>query len=99
VKVDEWGIDICYAGTQKCLEQPPGLAPITFSPKRRIRSGSGPIEGQSFYFDMNLLEKYWGSERLTTTPPLSRMNYALWSPCDRERGGPGLPVRTPSPES
>ena len=33
VKVDEWGIDACYSGTQKCLSCPPGLAPITFSPK------------------------------------------------------------------
>src|SRR5205814_8889638 len=29
--VDEWGIDICYSGSQKCLSAPPGLAPITVS--------------------------------------------------------------------
>jgi len=25
LKVDEWGIDICYSGTQKCLSVPPGV--------------------------------------------------------------------------
>ena len=33
LEVDAWGVDICYSGTQKCLSVPPGLAPITFSPK------------------------------------------------------------------
>src|SRR5437773_3918670 len=27
VRVDAWGIDACYSGTQKCLSCPPGLAP------------------------------------------------------------------------
>jgi len=77
VKVDEWGIDICYAGTQKCLSSPPGLAPITFSPKAADKIKKRAHKGQSFYFDMNLLEKYWGSERAYHhTAPVS-MNYAL----------------------
>src|SRR5262249_29323959 len=29
VKVDEWDIDACYSGTQKCLSCPPGLSPVT----------------------------------------------------------------------
>ncbi|MCL4171009.1 UNVERIFIED_CONTAM: hypothetical protein GTU68_016813, partial [Idotea baltica] len=33
VKIDEWGIDAAYSGTQKCLSCPPGLAPVTFSPR------------------------------------------------------------------
>src|SRR5205814_9559723 len=32
VRVDDWRIDACYSGTQKCLSCPPGLAPMTFSP-------------------------------------------------------------------
>ena len=31
VEVDEWGIDVCYSGSQKCLSAPPGLAPVSFS--------------------------------------------------------------------
>ena len=31
VKIDEWDIDAIYAGSQKCLSCPPGLAPVSFS--------------------------------------------------------------------
>ena len=77
VKVDEWGIDVCYSGTQKCLSCPPGLAPITFSPKavERIKNRSRKV--QSFYLDMDTLGKYWGTEiTYHHTAPVS-MNYAL----------------------
>ena len=37
IKVDEWGVDIAFSGTQKCISVPPGLAPITVNPvPRRI---------------------------------------------------------------
>lgn len=77
VKVDAWGIDACYSGTQKCLSVPPGLAPITFSEKaaRVIQERRQPV--QSWYLDLSLLQKYWGSERLYHhTAPIS-MIYAL----------------------
>jgi alanine-glyoxylate transaminase/serine-glyoxylate transaminase/serine-pyruvate transaminase len=77
VKVDEWGIDICYSGTQKCLGAPPGLAPITFSPKAMERIKNRPKKVQSFYLDMNMLGKYWGSERAYHHTAPSSMNYAL----------------------
>ncbi|MDH3224680.1 MAG: alanine--glyoxylate aminotransferase family protein, partial [Gemmatimonadota bacterium] len=63
VSVDDVGIDVCYSGTQKCLGVPPGLAPISFSPKAmsRIRSRSSPC--QSWYLDVTLIAGYLGSER------------------------------------
>jgi len=77
VKVDEWGIDICYSGTQKCLSCPPGLAPITFSEKALQKIKKRTKKVQSWYLDMNLVGKYWGSERTYHhTAPIS-MNYAL----------------------
>jgi len=77
VKVDEWGIDVCYSGTQKCLSCPPGLAPITFSPKAVERIKNRAKKVQSFYLDMDTLGKYWGSEiTYHHTAPIS-MNYAL----------------------
>lgn len=30
---DKWGVDAIYSGSQKVLGAPPGLAPISFSPK------------------------------------------------------------------
>jgi alanine-glyoxylate transaminase / serine-glyoxylate transaminase / serine-pyruvate transaminase len=77
VKVDDWGIDVCYSGTQKCLSCPPGLAPITFSPKAVERIKNRTRKVQSFYLDMDTLGKYWGSEiTYHHTAPVS-MNYAL----------------------
>src|SRR5881398_2815529 len=35
VEVDGWGIDVAYAGTQKCLGVPSGLAPLTVSDRAR----------------------------------------------------------------
>jgi len=31
VRVDDWGVDACYSGTQKCLSIPSGGSPIIFS--------------------------------------------------------------------
>jgi alanine-glyoxylate transaminase / serine-glyoxylate transaminase / serine-pyruvate transaminase len=77
VKVDEWGIDVCYSGTQKCLSCPPGLAPITFSPKAVDRLSNRSKKIQSFYLGMDTLAKYWGNEiTYHHTAPVS-MNYAL----------------------
>ncbi|HCY87432.1 MAG TPA: alanine--glyoxylate aminotransferase, partial [Desulfobacteraceae bacterium] len=33
IRMDDWGIDALYSGTQKCLSCPPGLAPLSFSDK------------------------------------------------------------------
>ena len=59
VAVDETGIDIAYSCTQKGLSSPPGLAPITASPRawERLRKRSAPVD--SFYFDLRLLEGYF----------------------------------------
>jgi alanine-glyoxylate transaminase/serine-glyoxylate transaminase/serine-pyruvate transaminase len=77
VEVDRHRIDVCYAGTQKCLGVPPGLAPMTFSERalERIR-GRGPA-CQSWYMDVALLAGYLGSERkYHHTAPIN-MVYAL----------------------
>ncbi len=61
VAVDDWGVDVAYAGTQKCLSVPPGLSPITFSERamEQIRARRTPV--QSWYLDVTLLEGYWGA--------------------------------------
>jgi alanine-glyoxylate transaminase/serine-glyoxylate transaminase/serine-pyruvate transaminase len=71
------GLDFVYSGGQKCLGCPPGLAPVTLSPNavQRLRSRKVPV--QSWYLDLSMLEKYWGSDRrYHHTAPIS-MNYAL----------------------
>ena len=74
VDVDAWGVDVCYAGTQKCLSVPPGLAPITFSDRAMdaVRARSTPV--RSWYLDVTMLERYWGSERVYHhTAPISML--------------------------
>jgi alanine-glyoxylate transaminase/serine-glyoxylate transaminase/serine-pyruvate transaminase len=77
VNVDETGIDIAYSCSQKGLSCPPGLAPITVSPRamERLRARSAPV--RSFYFDLRLLDEYYtGAHRYHHTAPIS-MFYAL----------------------
>jgi alanine-glyoxylate transaminase/serine-glyoxylate transaminase/serine-pyruvate transaminase len=63
LRVDEWGIDICYSATQKCVGSPPGLSPITLSPRavEVLRQRQTPV--QSFYLDLLQLERYWLTAR------------------------------------
>ena len=44
VAVDDWGVDIAYSGTQKCLGVPPGLSPLTVSDARPGTHGGTPVE-------------------------------------------------------
>lgn len=77
VKVDEWGIDACYSGTQKCLSCPPGLSPVTFGQAALDVLHKRKTKVQSWYLDLTMIEKYWGEERVYHhTAPIS-MNYAL----------------------
>jgi alanine-glyoxylate transaminase/serine-glyoxylate transaminase/serine-pyruvate transaminase len=59
VLVDENGIDIAYSCTQKGLGCPPGLAPITLSPRalERLKTRTTPV--QSWYLDLRLLDTYY----------------------------------------
>jgi alanine-glyoxylate transaminase/serine-glyoxylate transaminase/serine-pyruvate transaminase len=77
VKVDEWDIDACYSGTQKCLSCPPGLSPVTFGQAALNVLRARKTKVQSWYLDLTMIEKYWGEERVYHhTAPIS-MNYAL----------------------
>ncbi|MCG8016281.1 MAG: alanine--glyoxylate aminotransferase family protein [Candidatus Thiodiazotropha sp. 'RUGA'] len=60
LKVDEWGIDSIYSGTQKCLSCAPGISPISFSERAldKVRNRSSKV--QSWFLDLNLVMGYWG---------------------------------------
>jgi alanine-glyoxylate transaminase/serine-glyoxylate transaminase/serine-pyruvate transaminase len=60
--VDGWDLDVCFAGTQKCIGAPPGLAPITFGPRAMEAIHARKVPCQSWYFDMSLVETYWGDK-------------------------------------
>lgn len=77
LEVDAWGLDAVYSGTQKCLSCPPGLAPVTFSDRAVEVINTRKSKIQSWYLDMTMISRYWGSDRFYHhTAPIS-MNYAL----------------------
>jgi alanine-glyoxylate transaminase/serine-glyoxylate transaminase/serine-pyruvate transaminase len=77
VRIDDWQIDAVYSGTQKCLSCPPGLSPVSFSPRAMEVATRRSRKVQSWYLDVNLLASYWGQERVYHhTAPIT-MNYAL----------------------
>jgi alanine-glyoxylate transaminase/serine-glyoxylate transaminase/serine-pyruvate transaminase len=79
VRVDDWGIDASYSGTQKCISAPPGLSPVSFSKRAVEAMEKRKTRVQSWYLDMSMVRKYWsGSKRVYHhTGPIS-MVYALY---------------------
>jgi alanine-glyoxylate transaminase/serine-glyoxylate transaminase/serine-pyruvate transaminase len=57
LRADDWGVDVGYAGTQKCLGVAPGLAPFTINERAWQRRVARP---QSWYLDLGLLGGYVG---------------------------------------
>jgi len=77
VRIDDWQVDAVYSGTQKCLSCPPGLSPVSLSPRALEVATKRRTKVQSWYLDVNLLASYWGQDRVYHhTAPIS-MNYAL----------------------
>ena len=79
VDIDKWHADICYSGTQKCLSCPPGLAPISLSPRAMQAVASRETKVPNWYLDLNMLTQYWGGAKRVYhhTAPIN-MVYALY---------------------
>lgn len=60
LRVDDWGLDAVYSGTQKCLSCVPGLSPVTFSARALERVKGRGSRVQSWFLDLNLILGYWG---------------------------------------
>ncbi len=79
VRVDAWGADAVYSGSQKCLSAPPGLSPVTFSERavEVIKSRRTPV--QSWFLDLGLVMGYWqgGAARAYHHTAPINMLYAL----------------------
>lgn len=80
LKVDEWGIDAIYSGSQKCLSCVPGLSPVSFSPAavEKLKNRKTPV--QSWFLDQSLVMAYWtsagGKRSYHHTAPVNAL-YAL----------------------
>lgn len=60
VKVDEWGVDAVYSGSQKCLSCTPGIAPVSFNERALEKIRNRQTRVQSWFMDLNLVMGYWG---------------------------------------
>jgi alanine-glyoxylate transaminase/serine-glyoxylate transaminase/serine-pyruvate transaminase len=80
LRVDEWGIDAIYSGSQKCLSCVPGLSPVSFSPVavEKLKNRKTPV--QSWFLDQSLVMAYWtsagGKRSYHHTAPVNAL-YAL----------------------
>ena len=76
VLVDDNGIDIAYSCTQKGLGCPPGLAPMTVSPRAldRLKNRRNPV--QSWYLDLQLLDSFYTGHKYHHTASAT-LFYAL----------------------
>ena len=61
VLVDDWGIDVVYSGSQKCLSCVPGLSPVSFSERAVEKTRTRKTKVQSWFLDLNLVMQYWGN--------------------------------------
>jgi alanine-glyoxylate transaminase/serine-glyoxylate transaminase/serine-pyruvate transaminase len=78
VTVDAWEADAVYSGTQKCLSCPPGIAPLTLSPRAIEVVKARKTKVQSWYLDCGMIADYWaeGKRVYHHTAPIS-MVYAV----------------------
>ena len=76
VMVDDNGIDIAYSCSQKGLGCPPGLSPVTVSPRalEHLKTRKAPV--QSFYLDLQLLDTFYNGHKYHHTASAT-MFYAL----------------------
>jgi alanine-glyoxylate transaminase/serine-glyoxylate transaminase/serine-pyruvate transaminase len=79
ILMDDWGIDVLYSGTQKCLSCPPGLSPVSFSPAAVAALQSRKTKVPNWYLDLSLIMNYWegASRAYHHTAPIN-MLYGLY---------------------
>ena len=80
VKIDEWGIDAVYSGTQKCLSCPPGLSPVSFSQRAVDKLMNRKTKVPNWYLDLSMIVNYWqGATRAYHHTAPINMLYALYA--------------------
>lgn len=75
--IDEWKIDVAYSGSQKCLNCPPGIAPLTMNERAIAKLKNRKTKVANWYLDMTMLMNYWGGSRTYHHTAPINMNYAL----------------------
>ncbi len=77
LKIDEWGIDLAFSASQKCLGCPPGLSPFTAGDQAVEILHRRKNRVPNWYLDLSLLEKSWNKERVYHHTPSTTLHYGF----------------------
>ena len=77
IQIDKNGIDVAYSVTQKCLGAPPGLSPMTLSPRAVEALDERQTPVPSWYHDLKLIWQHWRPPRSYHHTVSANMFYAL----------------------
>jgi aspartate aminotransferase-like enzyme len=69
IAFDDWGLDVCLAGVQKCFALPPGLTVCAVSDRARERALKVPNRGHYFAYDQ--MDKRYEKHMTPATPAIS----------------------------
>ena len=72
--VDKWNIDVCMTGAQKAIAAPPGISPISVSPKAKKYMIANPPT--TMYFNLSRYFKYYEESKHTPFTPALPLLYA-----------------------
>ena len=79
IAMDDWGIDIIYSGTQKCLSCPPGLSPVSVSDRAVEILKKRKTKVPNWYLDLTMIINYWeGAKRAYHHTAPINMIYGLY---------------------
>ena len=68
---DRLGVDVCFAGSQKCLGLPPGMAVVSVSEEAMRRSRE--MREKGWYFDFERFERSQEKDETPVTPPIPQI--------------------------
>jgi len=72
--VDKWNIDVCMTGAQKAIAAPPGISPISVSPRAKKYMIANPPS--TMYFNLARYFKYYEESKHTPFTPALPLLYA-----------------------
>ncbi|MEM4769408.1 MAG: alanine--glyoxylate aminotransferase family protein [Desulfurococcaceae archaeon] len=79
IKVDEWGLDLVFASSQKAFGLPPGLAMAAVS--ERVFEVAKKIPDRGLYFDLleirEFLQREWSTPTTPPIPQIAALNVVL----------------------
>lgn len=78
--VDAWGVDLCVTVSNKCLEAPPGLAPISVSEAAWRAIEANAAASRSWFLNLGTWRRYlreWGAWHPTPTTMPTQVVLAL----------------------